>query len=186
MWCKSEAVVTSLQDEHQFVWSDGWPTTYTNWGPGQPNASLADHNCVRLDSHTGLWVSEKCNQRRPFICKYQDGEYLKPAAVGRASLCSNLTRLLDASFKPCLRLTTCMWLHSNNDTNNPAAKSVQESPEYKVVEEYIRTDKFTWVSKPSVVRSVRVRIANTVFCRPYLSLCLGDLLHYFQCAKYAN
>ncbi|XP_071527696.1 macrophage mannose receptor 1-like isoform X2 [Panulirus ornatus] len=69
---------SNLHDQHQFIWSDGWPTTYTNWGPNQPNASLTDHNCVRLDSHTGLWISEKCNQWRPFICKYQDEEAPTP------------------------------------------------------------------------------------------------------------
>ncbi|XP_069956023.1 macrophage mannose receptor 1 isoform X2 [Cherax quadricarinatus] len=63
----------NLQEEHQFVWSDGWPTTYTNWGHEQPNTSLSDHNCVRLDSNTGLWLSEKCDQLRPFICKHEDG-----------------------------------------------------------------------------------------------------------------
>ncbi|XP_042225734.1 macrophage mannose receptor 1-like isoform X2 [Homarus americanus] len=65
--------LNNINNHHQFTWSDGWPTTYTNWARGQPNASLADHNCVRLDSSNGLWYSENCDQVRPFICIHEEG-----------------------------------------------------------------------------------------------------------------
>jgi hypothetical protein len=48
---------TDRLQEGTFAWSDGAPTTYTNWDPGEPNNALAgeDYGEIRRDSPTGNW-----------------------------------------------------------------------------------------------------------------------------------
>ncbi|XP_066983330.1 macrophage mannose receptor 1-like isoform X1 [Macrobrachium rosenbergii] len=68
----------NLADPKVFQWSDAWPTLYTQWGKGEPNISSANHSCSTLNSETGLWFLENCDEERNFICKYTPETPLHP------------------------------------------------------------------------------------------------------------
>src|SRR3954471_4996661 len=58
----SEVVWIGLSDELNegtFVWYDGSPVTYTNWGSGEPNNS-GDEDCTQIFAN-GTWNDLNCN-----------------------------------------------------------------------------------------------------------------------------
>jgi hypothetical protein len=71
--------MNDINQEGVFVWSDGSPTTYTNWYPSNPSGGV-NENCVHLD-HSPLkgvydfseapWNDVSCEDWAfPFICGY--------------------------------------------------------------------------------------------------------------------
>jgi hypothetical protein len=55
--------------EGRFVWEDGTPVTYTNWGPDEPNDSGGE-DCGQLNRYAdGGWNDEPCGTVLPFICE---------------------------------------------------------------------------------------------------------------------
>ncbi|CAJ0924168.1 unnamed protein product, partial [Mesorhabditis belari] len=48
-----------------WVYEDGSPLTYRNWGPGEPSNTS---NCAVLASQTTQWRSADCILARPFFC----------------------------------------------------------------------------------------------------------------------
>lgn len=67
---------TNKDDLETFTWSDGWPTTFTNWGRHEPNTSLS--NCVALDVTDGAWYTKACDDAYTFICKYTNATVPTP------------------------------------------------------------------------------------------------------------
>ncbi|MGM0577826.1 MAG: lectin-like protein, partial [Myxococcota bacterium] len=53
--------------EGTFVWTDGSPVTYTNWGLDEPN-DLNGEDCTSLQP-TGTWNDAGCEQEMPFYCE---------------------------------------------------------------------------------------------------------------------
>ncbi|XP_072014914.1 macrophage mannose receptor 1-like [Amphiura filiformis] len=53
------------QDTGTYGYVDGWPLTFTQWGPNEPSGG----GCVTLKSDE-TWDAIPCDDIRPFICKY--------------------------------------------------------------------------------------------------------------------
>ncbi|CAJ0943852.1 unnamed protein product, partial [Mesorhabditis belari] len=52
---------------NRWVYSDGTPLIYNNWGKGQPaQSNLA---CAQLDSATAEWSTVSCAQKLPYFCQ---------------------------------------------------------------------------------------------------------------------
>lgn len=50
-----------LQAEGQWVWSDGTPTGFDNWGPAQPDPVGGEgQDCATIQTTTGLWFDRPC------------------------------------------------------------------------------------------------------------------------------
>jgi len=63
--------------ESVFVWQSGASSTFTKWGPGQPNGG-ADNDCTAIEGD-GRWYDHQCNFYYGYVCE-------------GPSLCGNLTR----------------------------------------------------------------------------------------------
>ena len=56
-----------------YQWSDGLPTTFTNWNPGQPDNYNNVEDCAEIRSNS-LWNDANCyNGRRGWMCKISKG-----------------------------------------------------------------------------------------------------------------
>ncbi|XP_018012021.1 macrophage mannose receptor 1 [Hyalella azteca] len=66
--------LNSNKKADQYLWVDGFPVLYTNWGPREPNVSNTDNRCVMISSTAdGTWYSRPCDQLQPFVCKHSEG-----------------------------------------------------------------------------------------------------------------
>ena len=53
-----------------WVWSDGTPWGYTNWGIGEPNDLRGVEDCVELGiRNIWYWNDQPCRDLRTFVCK---------------------------------------------------------------------------------------------------------------------
>ncbi|XP_076446344.1 macrophage mannose receptor 1-like [Babylonia areolata] len=60
---------TRVNNAILWQWSDGWPVTFSNWGPGGDlNPGNATNLCVTMDSN-GTWHGQDCLGNRPFVCE---------------------------------------------------------------------------------------------------------------------
>ena len=60
-----------LQDHNTWVWSDGWPINYINWGH-QDNTN--EEACVSMNMiDDGTWDARSCDTPLPFMCKSTAG-----------------------------------------------------------------------------------------------------------------
>ncbi|XP_038078467.1 macrophage mannose receptor 1-like [Patiria miniata] len=58
--------------ESTFTWTDGSPTDFLNWGPGEPNNVGSGEDCVHLESafqKVGIWNDINCDYQYRYICK---------------------------------------------------------------------------------------------------------------------
>uniref|UniRef100_A0A3B3Z7P3 C-type lectin domain-containing protein n=1 Tax=Periophthalmus magnuspinnatus TaxID=409849 RepID=A0A3B3Z7P3_9GOBI len=54
-----------------YMWTDGWPVFFTQWGPGEPS-NLEGEGCVSMHASYffhGTWNDTKCSDPKPYICK---------------------------------------------------------------------------------------------------------------------
>ena len=59
-----------------FKFVDHRLTTYTNWGPGQPNRLLVQRSCTQANitgSDLGVWDDVDCNTANPYVCEIYKG-----------------------------------------------------------------------------------------------------------------
>nr|XP_055073460.1 macrophage mannose receptor 1-like [Misgurnus anguillicaudatus] len=49
-----------------WMWIDNTVVDYTNWKPRMRDSV---ENCVEVQSNTGMWSTNSCNNRRAYICK---------------------------------------------------------------------------------------------------------------------
>ncbi|GLD55464.1 macrophage mannose receptor 1-like protein [Lates japonicus] len=59
------------KDDGSYMWTDGWPVFFTQWGPGEPS-NIKDEGCVSMHGSRffhGTWNDTKCDQAKPYICK---------------------------------------------------------------------------------------------------------------------
>ena len=54
-------------EEGVFLW-DSTPSSYTNWGSGEPNNS-GNEDCAEMRLDTGQWNDKECDEPRPFVCE---------------------------------------------------------------------------------------------------------------------
>ncbi|XP_028395163.1 uncharacterized protein LOC114519252 isoform X2 [Dendronephthya gigantea] len=59
---------------NEFIWSDGAPVTWTNWGVGNPRGSWTGKRCGYMNLERSLrdlmyWKLGKCSEEKQFICK---------------------------------------------------------------------------------------------------------------------
>ena len=52
------------------MWSDGWRTTYLNWGQ-QNNQN--EQSCVQMNVTNGKWDAIDCDMTLPYMCKFSKG-----------------------------------------------------------------------------------------------------------------
>jgi hypothetical protein len=59
---------TDAMEEGTWVWEDGEPFSFSNWGSGEPNGGTSE-NCLDFDYY-GIWNDIPCTQNyeRAFIC----------------------------------------------------------------------------------------------------------------------
>lgn len=63
------------QDDGPYMWTDGWPVFFTQWGPGEPS-NIKDEGCVTMHGSRafhGTWNDTGCNLMKPYICKISSG-----------------------------------------------------------------------------------------------------------------
>ncbi|XP_005917437.1 macrophage mannose receptor 1 [Haplochromis burtoni] len=59
------------KDDGSYMWTDGWPVFFTQWGPGEPT-NIKDEGCVSMHASRmfhGTWNDTKCDLEKPYICK---------------------------------------------------------------------------------------------------------------------
>ncbi|KAM6975835.1 uncharacterized protein LKV04_015092 [Tautogolabrus adspersus] len=59
------------KDDGSYMWTDGWPVFFTQWGPGEPS-NIKDEGCVSMHGSRafhGTWNDTKCDLAKPYICK---------------------------------------------------------------------------------------------------------------------
>ena len=52
-----------------FVWTDGSPVVFGNWGPSQPDRFPGPDCIEKRDSAGGLWFDQPCDNARAFVCE---------------------------------------------------------------------------------------------------------------------
>ncbi|KAJ8040403.1 Alpha-N-acetylgalactosamine-specific lectin [Holothuria leucospilota] len=66
--------LNDIDEEGTFVWRDGSPVTYTNWGGNQPDNRFNNSDCatmtVRRPSDPGRWDDGRCFTIRAYVCEY--------------------------------------------------------------------------------------------------------------------
>ncbi|KAM4528248.1 uncharacterized protein PAE49_000185 [Odontesthes bonariensis] len=59
------------KEDGSYMWTDGWPVFFTQWGPGEPS-NIKDEGCVSMHASIwfhGTWNDTTCDQAKPYICK---------------------------------------------------------------------------------------------------------------------
>ncbi|KAM8872531.1 uncharacterized protein ACB058_004460 isoform 1-T1 [Synchiropus picturatus] len=59
------------KEDDSYMWSDGWPVFFTNWGPGEPS-NIKGEGCVSMHASRflhGTWNDTDCDQAKAFVCK---------------------------------------------------------------------------------------------------------------------
>jgi hypothetical protein len=60
---------SDLPFDNVFVWTDGGPMFYGNWGPQQPDG-FPGPDCIEKREGAGrLWFDQPCNNARAFVCE---------------------------------------------------------------------------------------------------------------------
>lgn len=73
----SEASMTS-----QWIWADGSPLDFSNWGWRQPNNDNGAKLCAEMDIVNGLMTAQDCKNERHVICQWSaNGEPIQPDPV---------------------------------------------------------------------------------------------------------
>ncbi|KAK4312213.1 hypothetical protein Pmani_016336 [Petrolisthes manimaculis] len=116
--------LNSIKDHQLFKWSDGWPVVYSNWGKDQPTVNVTDANCVSLSGEDGMWYNMKCDDIRPFICKYSN-ETAVTADPPVTGYCPD-TRWLDLGGSYCYLISdhTASWAIGNQECTQEKADMV--------------------------------------------------------------
>lgn len=66
--------LNDMMTEGMYVWTDGWPVTFTSWRPHEPN-DLNHEDCTELfvkqDDHLadGFWNDKACTSLRGYVCE---------------------------------------------------------------------------------------------------------------------
>lgn len=63
------------QEDGSYMWTDGWPVFFTQWGPGEPS-NIEGEGCVSMHGSRifhGTWNDTKCDVSKPYICKISSG-----------------------------------------------------------------------------------------------------------------
>jgi hypothetical protein len=55
--------------DNVFVWTDGSPLVFGNWGPGQPDRFPGPDCIEKRASAGGLWFDQPCDLARAFVCE---------------------------------------------------------------------------------------------------------------------
>jgi hypothetical protein len=56
--------------DNVYVWTDGSPVAFGNWGPGQPDAFAGSTDCIEKRAAEGsLWFDQPCDAAHLFICE---------------------------------------------------------------------------------------------------------------------
>ncbi|XP_058615707.1 galactose-specific lectin nattectin-like [Onychostoma macrolepis] len=50
----------------QWLWTDGTPYDYTNWGPSQPSGGT--ENCGEFNFNPNLWNDQTCANTQAYVC----------------------------------------------------------------------------------------------------------------------
>ena len=73
---------TDSQEEGVWVWDDGTPWGFSNWGTDEPNGG-PDENCIEIVSVSklknihGWWNDVGCGaQTRGYICSYMNSKHI--------------------------------------------------------------------------------------------------------------
>ncbi|XP_036973174.1 macrophage mannose receptor 1 [Acanthopagrus latus] len=59
------------KEDGSYMWTDGWPVFFTQWGPGEPS-NIDGEGCVSMHGSPmfhGTWNDTKCDVSKPYICK---------------------------------------------------------------------------------------------------------------------
>ncbi|XP_064018398.1 macrophage mannose receptor 1 isoform X3 [Pogoniulus pusillus] len=68
-----------LNPDDGFVWSDGSPVRYENWGFGEPNNYQGIELCAELSGDSSmLWNDRHCDYLYGWICQIRKGASVKP------------------------------------------------------------------------------------------------------------
>ncbi|XP_009079448.1 PREDICTED: macrophage mannose receptor 1-like, partial [Acanthisitta chloris] len=68
-----------LNPDSGFVWSDGSPVRYENWGYGEPNNYQGIELCAEINGNSNmLWNDRHCDYLYGWICQIRKGASVKP------------------------------------------------------------------------------------------------------------
>lgn len=68
---KEDAWIGLKRKEDGYMWTDGWPVFFTQWGPGEPT-NVEGEGCVSMHgarAFHGTWNDTGCDLAKPYICK---------------------------------------------------------------------------------------------------------------------
>jgi len=78
---------------NMWTWSDCERFMYTSWAPGQGS----NGNCIYQQITDGVWYSDDCNLRMPFVCEYEQ--------VGIHKLCACMNGTMTTTMGPMTTTT---------------------------------------------------------------------------------
>ena len=71
--------LNDLEEEGNFIWTDGAPISYLAWGSGEPNDSNGE-DCGHIwTAQNGLWNDINCDTKMPYICRFEPTEPPDPS-----------------------------------------------------------------------------------------------------------
>jgi C-type mannose receptor len=60
---------SDLSLDNTFVWTDGSPVVFGNWGPNQPDRYPGPDCVEKRDGPGRLWFDQPCTNVRAFVCE---------------------------------------------------------------------------------------------------------------------
>jgi hypothetical protein len=62
--------LSDLEEEGEYVWTDGTPFDFEDWGDGEPNNSGEEDCCHWADWNDGRWNDMPCDYHLPYVCQF--------------------------------------------------------------------------------------------------------------------
>jgi hypothetical protein len=74
--------INDQSDVGNWIWANGNPAPYTNWGKQPDNGHGSDEDCAYLDGLTGMWSDASCSGTRRYMCEGTLGGTAYACATG--------------------------------------------------------------------------------------------------------
>lgn len=101
-WIGLQSQVESTTDDvvnasQVFEWTDKWPVYYTHWAEQEPKTlEEPQDQCVSMGRLTGNWLTDQCDNLKPYICKVSQDKPPEDEAA-RNGYCPTLNDNTDPS-----------------------------------------------------------------------------------------
>ena len=100
-------IILTQQTGGEYVWTDGWPDIYRNWGDDEP---VEGEGCVAMEEG-GMWSDTECDRNHTFVCKQSTGQLDAKKHAFVTMLCDLFTCYLICSVKDCENMELHYFAH---------------------------------------------------------------------------